>query len=173
MGMFFMKSFKKSAVCFLCVASCFNFAISTAKSETFDAAAFAEIRQRIQISEEQSINFGILLVTAGNAGNASISPTGSISTQNISSQAGSSIRSGRFNASGTPNSALSISFQDGILNGSGGSMVLNNLNHDAGSTPGFDINGTLTFSIGGTLLVNADQPTGLYSGSYQITLDYQ
>lgn len=147
--------------------------VSAANATTVNGNASAEIRELIQVTEDQSINFGILLIEAGIAGTASISTTGSISTINSTSQSGGIIQSGSFSASGSPNSALNISFQNGVLTGAGGSMALTTLNHDAGATPTFDGSGVLNFAVGGTLEINTDQPTGSYSGTYQITLDYQ
>lgn len=173
MSMITKHNYKRFAAIFACVLSIGVISNTGANATTAIGNASAQIQELIQITEGQSINFGVLLPNGGAAGTASVSTTGSITTINSASQSGSAIQSGSFSASGTPNASLNISFQDGILTGSGGSMAINALNHDAGSTPSFNGSGALTFAVGGTLQINADQPAGSYSGTYQITLDYQ
>lgn len=148
-------------------------ATSSAHARTINGFAVAEIKELIQISETQQLNFGTLYLQNGAAGIASLGVAGTLNLTNAASQDGGAVRTGSFAASGTPNTAVSISFQDGVLSGNGNVMNITNLTHDAGTTPALNASGLITFNVGADLQINENQPTGLYTGTYQVTIDYQ
>lgn len=147
--------------------------IPNANARTLDGSAFAEIRQLVQITETQQLNFGTLYLQSGAAGVASLNVSGALNLTNAATQNGGLVQTGSFAASGTPNTAVSISFQDGVLNGNGSAMSITNLTHDAGTTPALNALGLIRFNVGADLEIGEDQPTGQYSGTYQVTIDYQ
>ncbi len=151
----------------LMVALFFAITLTThTHANTIAGTANAEIRQAIQISEVQALNFGIIAAPSGASETISIGFGGTLSN-------GGTGTNGLFNVTGAPNAAISITFQDGILSNGGASMALGNLTHDASTTPAFNAAGTLLFQVGADLEIAESQESGAYSGSYQITVNYQ
>ncbi len=142
-------------------------------AETINGSAHAQILELIQISEVRSLDFGIILTNNGLADTISINTDGSLTTGTSSSHVGSTVQSGQFTTNGTPNSTLTISFQDAVLSGGGSTMTMTNFTHNAGATPSLDASGILVFNVGADLSISDGQPIGDYSGSYQITINYQ
>ncbi|MGH1403682.1 MAG: DUF4402 domain-containing protein [Alphaproteobacteria bacterium] len=136
-------------------------------------SASTEIRQAIHITENQAMDFGVLVMSNGNGDTLSLSPDGSITNTNGNVSPIGNTQYAVFSASGTPNTPLSISFQNGSLTGNSNTITLHNFNHNAGTSPTFNNSGTLTFHVGADLEVNANQETGSYSGNYQVTINYQ
>lgn len=112
------------------------------------------------------MDFGTVLVQSGQAQTITIGTDGSIST-------GGNGQSGIFSASGVPNSAVTISFSDTLLSAGTSTMPLNNFVHDAGATPTFNGSGALEFKIGADIKIAENQAAGTYSGTYQLSVNYQ
>ncbi len=150
-----------------------TFTSQPSHATTTSGSATVEILQLIQISEVQGMDFGTILTNNGLADTISLSTAGNLTAGSSSSHSGSISRSGQFSANGTPNSTLSISFQDALLSGGGSTITVSNFTHNAGATPTLDASGTLIFNVGADLTLSENQAVGVYSGSYQITINYQ
>lgn len=144
--------------------------VSLSIAETDTGTARVEIRQPVVLSELAQLNFGI--VSSNDADVITISSNGDISSLNGANIAGAS-NAGRFAASGQANSNVTISFASGVVSGVGDDMVVNNFTHNLGSSPSFDGDGALAFDVGGDLQVNSSQIPGVYTGTYQVSLNYQ
>tara|TARA_B100001989_G_scaffold249166_1_gene223988 strand:+ start:162 stop:620 length:459 start_codon:yes stop_codon:yes gene_type:complete len=121
--------------------------------------------------ELREMSFGIIIPdSAGDV--VTLSPSGGLSSQNMTIFSGSP-QSGFFTVKGDKNTAFVISFSSGdVLTGPGGNMPLGSFTHDAGASPAFPPNGTITFNVGASLTIGASQQGGGYTGSYTVFADY-
>ena len=164
------KSLSAVVVCFAVTCQLFmvpDFSLAA----TVTGTASAEIRQAIAVVQTSALNFGA--ISALQSDTITITPSGSISSQNGAKTEQGNASSGHFNAGGNPNTNVIISFTGGSLTGAGTPMEINNLTHDSGATPRFDGNGILSFQVGADLVINNDQATGLYTGTYEVSVNYQ
>ncbi len=79
-----------------------------------------------------------------------------------------------FDVTGTPGVAVAVtvpSTATTLSNGAGGTMTLNNFNQYAPSYT-LDTAGELSFAVGGVLNVGANQAAGVYTGTFNVTVDY-
>ena len=82
--------------------------------------------------------------------------------------------SGSFDVGGTAGAAYTVTLPASTLISSGGNnMTVNNFSHDAGATPTIGGGGSSTLNIGADLVIGAAQPEGVYTGTYDVTVDYQ
>lgn len=139
-------------------------------AETVSGTASVEIRQPVALSQVQALEFGI--ISADAADTISVAPDGQFSSLNGATLSGAS-NAGRFSAQGQADTAVIISFADGVLSGVGDSMVIRNFSHNVGASPRFDTDGALIFNVGADLVINASQLPGLYNGTYQVSVNYQ
>lgn len=134
-------------------------------------SASVEIRQPVAVSQAVPLAFG--LVSADSADVITLTPAGIVTSQNGATISSGSVSPGQFIAAGAANAAVIISFADGVLTGTGIDLAINNLVHGQGATPSFDASGALDFAVGGDLVINDGQTPGLYSGTYQVSVNYQ
>jgi len=153
------------------------FAQNTARAT---ANVNAHIIQPIAIQKNIDLNFGTVVPTE-NSGTVILSPTGVRTSTGgavlITSLPGT-ISSAKFTVTGQPDATYSISLPGGnsvqISNGGSGSdnkMFVNNFVSDP--TPnGLLENGTQEFTVGATLEVKENQPVGMYTGTFEVTVSY-
>ncbi len=135
--------------------------------------ASATIMQSIELSELQDLQFGAVALQNGQSDVVTLSASGDANASTASLLSGSTSQSAIFTASGAPNAVDSLTFQNGFLTGAGSSMNVNNFTHSAGTSPQMDGSGALIFNVGADLEINEDQAAGNYSGTYQVTVNYQ
>jgi hypothetical protein len=131
-------------------------------------AVMAGLMTPLSIQETSSLNFGTITPQA-KAFTVSITPAG------MRSLAGGGIFStGAFSVSGQPGALVSLSLPvSGIaLKGPGVAMQLTNFTTDLPGTFNLSAGGQVNFHVGGSLLVNANQAKGQYSGQYPVTVNY-
>jgi hypothetical protein len=151
---------------------------------TENTSAAANIVTPIAISETSSLHFGTMAVLAGTGG------TCVLSTQGVRSQTGGvnlsvqtpSASNAAYNVSGAINTTYaitlpaSITVTESLLNTA--TMVIDGLKARPASAGQDVLTGTLSnsgtdsFTIGGTLNVAGGQVTGLYTGSFDVTVAY-
>lgn len=129
------------------------------------------------LNNNAALSFGAF--TAGSGGTITVAPggarmkTGSVILVN---QAGTA-SAAQFTISGTPSAAFTISLPgDGIVflsDGASGSMALNGFTSSPSVTGVLSGGGTQTINVGATLSVGNLQGTGSYSGSFNVTVNYQ
>jgi len=133
--------------------------------------ASATILPAITVVENTALDFGQIGATSA-GGAVVISTAGAVSGPAAYSFSGSPTV-GSFTVTGYPNTAVTIAFSSGnIVSGPGAAMPLESFTHDAGVSPSLNGGGNLTFVVGATLAVNANQATGSYSGTYSVTVNY-
>lgn len=142
------------------------------KATTTAGTANVLLRAAITLVESTQLDFGT--IEADVAGDTlTIDTTGNVTATGASVSSGTPA-SGAWTSTGDALAAVTISFSAGdTLTGPGTAMALDTFTHDAGGTPAFDGTGNLAFNVGANLTIGAAQTAGTYSGSYDVTVDYQ
>jgi hypothetical protein len=172
-----------AAIAALCLAP----SAAHAQSAT-TADARANLMEPLSLTKLSDMDFGDLIVTTAGTVILSADPVttcvatgGVIHTQEC--------QPATFSGFGAPNQRMRIRRPIGreiTLTGPGADMTVTDLTIDGGATLNrvnsnpnwerFRINtfdGSFIFRVGGTLNVNANQVAGLYSGTFDIRIDYQ
>ncbi|GAB2197369.1 DUF4402 domain-containing protein [Sessilibacter sp. MAH4] len=139
--------------------------------------ATAEIQfEDITLTQVTGIDFGVIL-PFGRTGSLSVAPNGTNTRSNIlQTVAGTPAE---WSVTGVPNAPFSITFPTSInistADGENTMRVDNfNTNFRSGTVDqtALDGSGERTVLVGARLVVNANQPAGIYSGQYQMTVAY-
>ncbi|MDH4472188.1 MAG: DUF4402 domain-containing protein, partial [Fluviicola sp.] len=102
------------------------------------------------ITDVRSATGGVTLISAGNVSNAAA-----------------------FDIIGYPDATFTISLPSTILIASGANdMQVDNFVSSLGATSALDAQGESALKVGATLNVDANQPVGLYTGSFDVTVAY-
>lgn len=132
----------------------------------------------IGIVNTQALAFGSF--AAGSGGSVTVSPAGVRSAGGgvvlLSAGAGAAAQ---FSVTGDPNLTYSITLPaNGVvsLTSGGNSMAINNFTSNpvatSASTGLLSAGGSQTLSVGATLSVGSNQPSGNYSGSFDVIVNY-
>lgn len=129
----------------------------------------------ISLSNTQALAFGAFV--AGTGGSVVIAPSGARSASGgvvlVSSNTGAAAQ---FSVSGDPNLTYSITLPVNgsvtLSDGAGNSMSLSNFTSSPSGMGQLSGAGTQQLSVGATLTVGNNQPTGAYSGSFAVTVNY-
>lgn len=149
---------------------------SAAAADTASGTASAEIVAAIAISNTTGLNFG-QIAPSGTAG------TVTISTAGVRSSAGGvtlgnqvAVSAATFAVTGAPDNTYSITLPaDGTITlTSGGSpaMAVDGFVSDPATTGTLNGAGAETLRVGATLSVGVNQPTGTYTGLFDVTVAY-
>lgn len=143
---------------------------TSAQAITVTGTVQAVIKGAITATETQQMNFGTIS-SAATAGVVTMTAAGVRSSSSLSFYNNS--QAGIFNVTADPSTALTISFANGTLSSGSNNMTLSNFTHSTSTgTDTTDSSGKLTLNVGADLNVGASQPSGSYSGTYNVTLSY-
>jgi len=120
------------------------------------------------------LNFGEIY-TKNAPNTVTLSPTGVRTSADPSTMGGSaSVMPAEFLITGTANATFNI-ILPGTVTLSNGAAVLTvtDFTQSLGSTPILDANGQALFGVGATLHIGANQPTGQYTGVFEVNVTYQ
>ena len=174
---------KKLTILFAVVVMMAGFTFRVNAQATENTAAAAKIVTPIAISETSSLHFGTMAVLAGQGGTCVLSTAGDRTATggvNLSIQTPSASNAA-YNVSGAVNTTYAITLPASITvseSGSSATMSINSLKARTASAAQDGLTGTLSgsgsdsFTIGGTLNVAAGQTTGLYQGTFDVTVAY-
>jgi hypothetical protein len=172
---------KKVLVLLAVVVMITGYSTKVMAQATENTAAAAKIVTPLSITETSSLHFGTLAILAGSPG------TCVLSTQGIRSQTGGvnlsvqapTASNAAYNVSGAINTTYGITLPSTITVTSGAAnMTINSLLARTASAGVNGLTGTLSasgtdnFTIGGTLNVAAGQVTGIYTGTFDVTVAY-
>ena len=148
----------------------------SALAATETGTANARIVTPITVTEVTQMNFGDIQPEGG-ATTVTLS-TGGVATPSGTTVVTGSPSQGVFTVEGTEAATYSITLPadgDVQLSGPGPDMEVTGFNHDAGTTPTIGVDGSSTLNIGAVLSVagSGTQTEGDYSGTYDVTVDYQ
>lgn len=142
---------------------------TAASAVTIDADAQATVIQPLVVSQTAAMNFGDLSVGA-TGGTLTLDIGGGLTPSIDIDTAGGTVQVGSYNVTGENGKVYTISFPGpGTLASGGNTMTVSGFTDSAGGT------GTVpsSFDVGGTLNVAPNQPAGIYTGTYEIMVNYE
>ena len=162
----------KKGLLFLGIPLCVIIA-SSAYALTVSGTATATIKKALTATQNTPMSFATIQApTTG--GTVTLSPAGAISTTATGFTFSGSPAAANFTITGDANSVLVVSFVNGTLSSSGATdMVLQNFTTSpsgTGITTG--TTGSLSLNVGADLIVNANQQSGSYNGTFSMTVNY-
>lgn len=147
---------------------------SAASAATISANTAANVIAPLTVAETNGgMNFGDVAV--GTGGGTVVLDTGSgrSVTGDAEAVTGGTVQAGAYQVNGSGNKAYSITLPGSTLITDGtNNMTVNGFNHDAGGSPALSA-GVDTFNVGATLNINGGQAANPYSGTYNLTVNYQ
>ena len=152
---------------------------TTAIAATVTATGNANVLTPLTITENTQMEFGDVagLSLLDGASSVVLTTAGGTSSSDGATVFGTGLAdaAGSFTVNGSGNLAYTISLPANnvvTLTGLGTPMSVDSFNHNAGGTPALSGN-TATFAIGATLTIPGGQTADSYSGSYDVTVNYQ
>lgn len=141
------------------------------------ATATARIMKALTISSVQNLDFGVIVLTGSSfAGEVvSISQTGALtcgSNPGVLLTCSGTPQAAQYKLVGTNDATVTISSPAFNLTGPGTLAFT----PDAPATVNLGSTGSttgVTFSIGGSITLSSTTPDGVYTGTFQVTADYQ
>jgi Mat/Ecp fimbriae major subunit len=133
--------------------------------------ANASIVQAIVVTENTQMNFGYIIPSAS-AGTAVLATSSTVTPTNVTYLNGAV--AGAWTATGTPTqpAVITLDVSDTLTSGAN-TMTIDTFTNDAGGSPTFAAGtGNLSFNVGATLHVGANQAAGNYAGTYTVTVNY-
>jgi len=128
----------------------------------------------IALGNTQGLAFGKFVAGAG--GSVTVSPTGGRSASGgvvlVPSGSGAAAQ---FSVTGDPSATYAISLPgNGVVSLTSGanSMALNNFTSSPNLTGALSVGGSQILTVGATLSVGSNQATGSYSGTFDVTVNY-
>ena len=124
----------------------------------------------ISISATADMDFGTMTPT-GAAGTVTVTPAGARSSVNVDLLGGTP-SAASFDVTGEGNAAYSITLPSSdTLTSGANTMTVDTFTDDAGVNPSLG-GGSDTFNVGATLSVSDTQASGPYSGTFDVTVNY-
>ncbi len=160
--------FLKSAI--VLAAGATAFMSGTAHAANATATARANILQQVTVTNTSDLQFGTI-VTGAASSTVVISSTGA-RTCGVGLTCSGTTTAAGFNVTGTSGQVVTIASAASVslTNGSGGTMTATLTPSAATATLGAT---GANFTVGGTLTVGANQADGAYSGTFNVTVNYQ
>jgi|WetSurMetagenome_2_1015567.scaffolds.fasta_scaffold04341_2 hypothetical protein len=172
---------KKGLILLAAVIMTAGYSTGLMAQATENTAAAAKIVTPLSITETSSLHFGTMAVLAGTPGTCVLSTQGARTQSggvNLSVQAPSASNAA-YNVAGAVNTTYAITLPSTINVTSGAStMTISSLLARTASAGADGLTGTLSasgtddFTVGGTLNVSAGQVTGVYTGTFDVTVAY-
>lgn len=146
-----------------------------AHAATATADATAEILQQVQIAKSGDLNFGTIVPDSAASGVVSIAANAAGTRScaaNLTCAGAASVSSASFNVTGANGLNVDVTGLGGLTQLSDGTnnmaITLN------GSSSVLAMTGSaVPLYVGGNLTVAANQPAGVYSGTFSVSVDYQ
>lgn len=163
-----MKTLKLIAL----VASTAAFA-SPSFAADVESEAGAKIIAPLQISNSTALYFGTIAPSLTSADEVVVTPAGAKSCGAELTCLTDDHTAAAFNVSGEADASYTIDLPQNITiaNGAGGTMQVNDFS--GSKAGGVLVSGTDNFTVGGTLEVAANQPTGEYTGTFTVAVEYE
>jgi hypothetical protein len=140
-------------------------------------AALVPGNAKQSLTSGQALSFGRFVAGAG--GTITVTPAGTRTSTGGVTLLASTVTAAKFtntdNGAKVSNAAVIITLpadNSVVLSSGANQMNLRTFTSNPSGT-GFMSGGSLTISVGATLVVNANQPRGAYSGSIPVTIQYQ
>ena len=136
--------------------------------------ATASVTRALGLSSAGSLNFGTLIRPLSGTGTAVVDPDqGAYHNFNIVTTGRPAPSRVVFTATGQPNTAISVSIpHDFNLVTPSGSTLNVTVSSNAGSAETLTSSGSYTFGVGGSINVSSTTPSGIYSGTFVVSIAY-
>ncbi|MDX9862163.1 MAG: DUF4402 domain-containing protein [Rhodospirillales bacterium] len=153
-----------------------SMAATAAQAQTSASAttgASVTIAAPIAVTKTADLSFG-MVVPSATAGTVVVSAAGVRSVSGGVSEFGGTVTAAAYSVTGYASNAYAIALPTtATLTGPGSTtMTAGTFTHSAGSSPALDSSGNGTFSVGATLSVGANQAAGAYSGTFDVSVNY-
>lgn len=159
----------------LFLVSLFATAAFAQTSATATANATARVLTPIAIAKLADLNFGSL-VSGPTAGTVIVDPFGIRTATGGASLVNSPYGAAQFNVTGEPSTAYTITLPNAIsivhTTNNAFAMTVNTFTSDPSGTGTLSALGAQQLNVGATLNVGASQASGLYTGTFNVTVAY-
>ena len=147
--------------------------VASAAPVTATAQAKAKVLKQISVTKAADLDFGTIVVSTS-AGTVAIDAAGS-RTCDAALTCSGTVSAAAFAIGGTKNEAVTITSDPSVtlINALDGSQTMTAALVRSANGLTLDNSGKGSFNVGGTLSVAASQLDGLYSGDFNVTVDYQ
>ena len=151
-----------------------SFAGSAQAATTATGTASAEILSSLTVTATGTLQFGQIAANTGG--------TITVNADSSTASSGSLVSTGTrmpaaFSVAGSPNAMVVLSLPTSPVNltraGGTETMALSGFNSNPGGAFQLNASGSGTFNVGGTLAVASGQVAGAYSGTFQVSVEYQ
>jgi Mat/Ecp fimbriae major subunit len=146
--------------------------VAHAAPVTATATAKARVLKQITVTNTTDLDFGTIV--AGAAASTVAVSTGSVRTCGAGLTCTGTVTSANFDVGATNNAVVTVTGDNSVTlaNGTGGTMAAT-LTRSA--TTLTMVNSAIggSFQVGGTLSLAANQADGAYTGTFNVTVDYQ
>lgn len=144
----------------------------SAGAVTVTGNADAIIKKALSATENTHLNYATIQAPA-TGGTVTISPAAVVSSTTSGFTFSGTPTAGNFTITGDASTPVTVSFTNGSLTGPGSAMALQNFtsNPAVGSVT-LNASGSATLNVGADLIVGANQTSGTYAGTYQVTVSY-
>lgn len=147
---------------------------ANAAAQTASSTIDVEIESRaITLANTGGLNFGKVL-PYGSAGNIYINPnSGAPSASNAFISDATNIRASSWAVTGIPGAPYAVTLPTSVVISNGTeNMTVNTFGRSGASQQYLDAAGNSSFNVGARLNVGANQPVGIYTGTFNVTVSY-
>ena len=165
------NTFCLSVLLILCLS---GITITSALAASAQATVSVKVVRHLSIASKSNMSFGYLSASTA-AGSVVLQQDGSRNpTGGVILETGGSSTPASFTAEGEPNASFAISLPDAITmaDSDGNLMTVDNFTSSSGNIGTFDGTGRHEMNVGAKLHVNPNQALGDYTGSMQISVNY-
>lgn len=157
----------------IAAAAAIAFVSTQALAGSVTSSASVTITSPITVSETAALSFGSIS-SGTTAGTVVVSPAGAPTFTGGVSDFGGGATNAAFSVTGTGNASYTVSVDPSATLSNGiDNMTVNTFTSDLTGFVGALSAGTSAFNLGATLNVAANQADGAYSGTYNVTVNYQ
>lgn len=146
---------------------------ANAAAQTASATIDVEIESRaITLTNTGGLNFGKVL-PYGSAGYVYVSTNGVGSTSNAFISDATNIRASSWAVNGIPGAPFAVNLPTSVVISNGTeNMTITSFNRSGATQLYLDAAGNNSFNVGARLNVGANQPVGVYTGTFNVTVNY-
>lgn len=157
-----------------------SFASAANAAATATATATAEVLDTLTLTADSPLDFGLIAANTGGTvtvnADSTVAKTGDLVSTGTRSPAAFTVVGSAGTTVGLtlPTSASTLTLQGWTGAGAAPTMSLAGFNSNPGGA--FQLNATTgdaTFNVGGTLTVAGNQAPGVYSGTFDVSVEYQ
>lgn len=169
-NMMTIRTFKAALVGTVFAAAAFS--SSAASAATASATATAKILTQVTVTKTADLDFGTIAIGTG-GGSVVVGYTDN-RTCNPGLVCSATVTSAKFNIAGAASQNVGISVDPSVtLNRTGGGGTMTATLDKSIATATLSAAGAASFAVGGDLTVSGTQAAGDYSGSFNVTVNYQ